>query len=81
MLAAGQNITVEMHAQPGDRSCKTLAIGGNHYGPVLIYMGKVDDATSGMPTSWFKIDEEGYIPATKKWGTVSNFIPDAGVAS
>jgi len=68
-VTAGQNITVEMHAQPGDRSCSNLALGGNHYGPVLIYLGKVDDATSGMPTSWFKIDEEGYSPVTKKWGT------------
>ncbi|KAE8451891.1 hypothetical protein EG329_002732 [Mollisiaceae sp. DMI_Dod_QoI] len=68
-VTAGQNITVEMHAQPGDRSCTNLAIGGNHYGPVLIYMGKVEDAASGMPTSWFKIDEEGYSPTTKKWGT------------
>jgi cellulase len=71
MFKAGQNITVEMHAQPNDRSCTNQALGGNHFGPVLVYMGKIDDASSGTPTSWFKISEEGYNPSTKKWGTVS----------
>ena len=35
-----------MHAQPGDRSCSNPAIGGAHYGPVLVYMAKVSDATT-----------------------------------
>ena len=62
---------VEMHAQIGDRSCTNLAIGGNHYGPVLVYMSKVTDAATDPGSgSWFKIDEEGYNPTTKKWGTV-----------
>ncbi|KAF8865836.1 hypothetical protein BDZ45DRAFT_796088 [Acephala macrosclerotiorum] len=42
-VTAGRNITVEIHAQPGDRSCTNLAIGGNHYGPVIVYMGKGTD--------------------------------------
>lgn len=65
-------MTVEMHAQIGDRSCANQAIGGNHYGPVLVYMSKVNDATTDPGSgSWFKVDEEGYNPTTKKWGTVS----------
>lgn len=61
-----------MHAQPGDRSCKNEAIGGNHFGPVIIYMSKVANAqTDTGAGSWFKVDEEGYDTTTKKWGTVS----------
>ncbi|KAL5536062.1 hypothetical protein ACEPAF_4167 [Sanghuangporus sanghuang] len=57
----GDTITVEMHQQPGDRSCANEAIGGAHYGPMIMYMAKVDDATSavGSDASWFKIDEMG----------------------
>lgn len=33
---AGDLVTVEMHQQPGDRSCSTEAIGGDHYGPVMV---------------------------------------------
>lgn len=60
-----------MHAQPNDRSCASEAIGGNHFGPVMIYMAKVDDATAASPEglSWFKVDEQGYDAASKKWGT------------
>ena len=43
---AGSSITVEMHQQPGDRSCSNEGIGGNHFGPVLVYMSKVDDAAA-----------------------------------
>jgi cellulase len=61
-----------MHAQPGDRKCSTLAIGGNHFGPVIVYMSKVADAKTDVGAgSWFKVDQEGYNPTTKKWGTVS----------
>ena len=50
---AGGTVTVEMHAQPGDRNCKNEAIGGNHYGPVLVYMTKVADAaTADGSTGW-----------------------------
>ena len=70
---AGDSVTVEMHAQPGDRSCKNEAIGGNHFGPVIIYMSKVTNAqTDTGAGSWFKVDEEGYDTTTKKWGTVSH---------
>lgn len=62
-----------MHQQPNDRSCSTDAIGGNHFGPVMVYMSKVDDATTadGASLSWFKVDEEGYDSTSKKWGTDS----------
>jgi cellulase len=60
-----------MHAQPGDRSCSNPAIGGNHFGPVMVYMAKVDDAksASGSSASWFKVDEFGYDAGSKTWGT------------
>lgn len=59
-----------MHAQPGDRSCANEAIGGNHFGPVLIYMSKVDDASSADGSGdWFKVDEFGYDASSKTWGT------------
>lgn len=35
-LTAGDQVTVEMHQQPADRSCATQAIGGDHYGPINV---------------------------------------------
>jgi len=58
-----------MHAQPGDRKCSQPAIGGNHYGPVYVYMGKVSDATSAKDASFFKVAEDGYTGTTSSWGT------------
>jgi cellulase len=66
---AGTSLTVEMHAQPGQRSCSQPAIGGNHYGPVLIYMAKVADAKTASSASWFKVAEDGYTGTTASWGT------------
>ncbi|KIH93401.1 hypothetical protein SPBR_04380 [Sporothrix brasiliensis 5110] len=58
---AGGTVTVEMHQQPGDRNCKSEAIGGAHYGPVLAYMTKVSDAaTADGSTQWFKVFEDGW---------------------
>lgn len=68
-VAAGDSLTVEMHAQPGDRNCKNPAIGGNHYGPVLVYMAKVSDATTANTASFFKVAEDGYKGTTPTWGT------------
>lgn len=69
--AAGSSLTVEMHQQPGDRSCSQPAIGGNHYGPVMVYMAKVSDAKSadGSQASFFKVAEDGYTGTTASWGT------------
>ncbi len=60
-----------MHAQPGDRDCTKEAIGGNHFGPVIIYMQQVADATTSDGSGqWFKVAQDGYDPTTKVWGTV-----------
>ncbi|KAE9404931.1 hypothetical protein BT96DRAFT_1015879 [Gymnopus androsaceus JB14] len=32
----GDQVTVEMHQQPNDRSCANEAIGGDHYGPINV---------------------------------------------
>ncbi|KAF1944864.1 hypothetical protein EJ02DRAFT_501079 [Clathrospora elynae] len=68
-VAAGSPLTVEMHAQPGDRKCTQPAIGGNHYGPVLVYMAKVSDAKTAASGSFFKVAEDGYTGTTTSWGT------------
>lgn len=59
--AAGDQVTVEMHQQPGDRKCADEAIGGDHWGPVQAYMAKVTDATTAVGSSagWFKVAEMG----------------------
>ena len=61
-----------MHQQPGDRSCANQAIGGDHYGPVQVYMAKVEDATTavGASAAWFKVAEMG-LPSSAPdyWGT------------
>ncbi|KAI0835228.1 lytic polysaccharide monooxygenase [Hypoxylon sp. FL0890] len=56
-VAAGSRITVEIHQQPGDRTCSTEAIGGAHYGPVQVYMASVSDSASadGSSASWVKV--------------------------
>jgi len=60
-VAAGKTVTVEMHQQPGDRSCKNEAIGGAHYGPVTVYMSKVADAsTADGSAGWFKVFQDGW---------------------
>ncbi|CAI4214920.1 unnamed protein product [Parascedosporium putredinis] len=46
------------------------AIGGNHFGPVMVYLSKVDDAaTADGSSQFFKIGEFGYDASTQKWGT------------
>ncbi|KAG8698807.1 hypothetical protein FRC08_005688 [Ceratobasidium sp. 394] len=69
-VAAGATVAVEMHQQPGDRSCSTEAIGGNHDGPTIIYMAKVDDASTatGSSANWFKVAETGLV-SKDYWGT------------
>ncbi|KAG8892569.1 hypothetical protein FRC01_014087, partial [Tulasnella sp. 417] len=75
-VAAGSTVSVEMHQQPGDRTCTTEAIGGNHDGPVIIYLAKVGDSSTaaGSTASWFKIWQNGLITAdattqTYYWAT------------
>lgn len=52
-VEAGGTVTVEMHQQNGDRACKNEAIGGAHYGPVLVYMSKVEDSSKADGSSGF----------------------------
>ncbi|RWA05537.1 hypothetical protein EKO27_g9566 [Xylaria grammica] len=72
---AGSTVTVEMHAQPGDRSCSSEAIGGAHYGPVNVYLSKVSDATTADgSTPWYKIfadswSSKGSVGDGDNWGT------------
>ncbi|KAI0176115.1 glycoside hydrolase family 61 protein [Hypoxylon sp. FL1284] len=67
-VAAGDKVTFEMHQQPGDRDCSKEALGGNHFGPVMAYMSKVEDSsTADGSSSWFKIFEAGYDSATDTW--------------
>lgn len=58
-----------MHEQPDNRACSNPAIGGNHNGPVIIYMASVADATTADGSDpWFKVAEYGY-DADAGWGT------------
>ncbi|SPQ22679.1 c85eb5ef-8188-4d2e-8333-9e38c8940d7e [Thermothielavioides terrestris] len=60
-VKAGSTVTIEMHQQPGDRSCANEAIGGDHYGPVMVYMSKVDDAvTADGSSGWFKVFQDSW---------------------
>ncbi|CAE7090922.1 unnamed protein product [Rhizoctonia solani] len=69
-VPAGSKVAVEMHQQPGDRSCATEAIGGNHDGPTIIYMAKVDNAATavGSDANWFKVAQTGLV-SKDYWGT------------
>jgi cellulase len=68
-VAAGETVTVEMHEQPGARSCSSPAIGGNHYGPVMVYLSKVSDATTADgSTGFFKIYEDSWAKNPSGWG-------------
>jgi len=62
-IAPGDLVTVEMHAQHNDRSCANLALGGNHHGPILVYMAAVADAKTAVAdaASWFKVHEAGMV--------------------
>lgn len=76
-VTAGGTVTVEMHQQNGDRSCSNEAIGGAHYGPVQVYLSKVDDASSNVGDGgWFKIYSNAWAAApgssvgdSDYWGT------------
>ncbi|CAN8103905.1 unnamed protein product [Discula destructiva] len=75
-VTAGSTITVEMHQQPNDRSCSNEALGGAHYGPVIVYMAAVADATAaaGADSAWFKVFEDtwssnGASGSEDNWGT------------
>lgn len=59
-FAAGDTVTIEMH-QHNDRDCTKEGIGGAHWGPVLAYMSKVEDAASADGSSeFFKVYENAW---------------------
>ncbi|KAL8381860.1 hypothetical protein RB595_005891 [Gaeumannomyces hyphopodioides] len=67
-VKAGDVVAVEMH-QHNNRDCSQEAIGGNHYGPVMVYLSKVADAAKADGSStFFKIFESGYFANNKTWG-------------
>lgn len=76
-VRAGDTVTIEMHQQPGQRSCGQEGIGGAHYGPVMAYMSKVGDASTADPAAgnWFKVFEDGWASSGASvgdedfWGT------------
>ncbi|KAK6340120.1 hypothetical protein TWF730_001892 [Orbilia blumenaviensis] len=75
-LKAGDQVTIEMHQQIGDRSCTNEGIGGAHWGPVMAYLSKVDDASTADGSSgWFKIYQSTWAKAPTGdgsmdwWGT------------
>jgi len=54
-------LTPPFPKQNGDRACANEAIGGAHYGPLMVYMTKVSDAASADgSTGWFKIFQDGW---------------------
>lgn len=65
-----------MH-QHNDRGCTEEAIGGAHYGPVIVYMSKVSDAaTADGSSSFFKVFQDTWAKASSTsqgsddyWGT------------
>jgi cellulase len=64
-----------MHQQPSDLSACTPksnpAIGGRHFGPVMIYMCEVPNAASSNgDCSWVKVAEDSYTGTESSWGTV-----------
>jgi cellulase len=75
-VQAGTNVTVEMH-QHNSRGCTEEAIGGAHYGPVMVYLSKVASAaTADGKDGWFKIYQDTWAanPAGSSgdddfWGT------------
>ncbi|KAF3156423.1 hypothetical protein TWF225_008742 [Orbilia oligospora] len=75
-VKAGDQVTVEMHQQIGDRSCTMEGIGGAHWGPVMVYLSKVDDAsTADGSGGWFKIYQDSWAKyptgdgSSDWWGT------------
>jgi cellulase len=66
-----------MHQQSNSRDCKTEGIGGAHWGPVMAYMGKVEDAAKADGSGeFFKVYENGWAKAPGSsqgdadfWGT------------
>lgn len=61
-IQAGSNITIDWHE---DESIKSRFIDMSHLGPCIAYMSKM--SANGEGDVWFKIQENGWDPKTKKW--------------
>jgi cellulase len=58
-VAAGDTVTIEMHQH--DSRTEEEALGGAHYGPVMAYLSKVEDAaTADGSTPWFKVFQDAW---------------------
>lgn len=58
-----------MH-QHNDRQCTKEAIGGRHWGPVLIYACEVASANASPSAClWTKLAEDTYAGTEASWGT------------
>ncbi|KAJ8064546.1 hypothetical protein OCU04_006876 [Sclerotinia nivalis] len=59
-----------MHQQSGDKSCTIEAIGGAHYGPIILYISKISNATTDTGSgSWFRVNQEEYNVTRQWWGS------------
>ncbi|KAF9690818.1 hypothetical protein EKO04_011017 [Ascochyta lentis] len=75
-FVAGDTVTIEMH-QHNTRLCTEEGLGGAHWGPVLAYMSKVEDAaTADGSSEFFKVYENTWKKAPGStqgdndyWGT------------
>ncbi|KAL6709369.1 hypothetical protein ACN47E_001776 [Coniothyrium glycines] len=75
-FAPGDVVTMEMH-QHNTRACTEEGIGGAHWGPVLAYLSKVEDAaTADGSSEFFKVYENTWKKASGStqgdndhWGT------------
>ncbi|KAH6906828.1 endoglucanase II [Coprinopsis sp. MPI-PUGE-AT-0042] len=68
-IKPGDKVSVEMHAQHGDRSCRNEAIGGNHYGPVM---------STWVPVDWFKVSELGLVSNNPNYWAVQVLNDNCG---
>ncbi|PNS16045.1 hypothetical protein CAC42_4446 [Sphaceloma murrayae] len=79
-IKAGSQVTAEWHHEPTVRAGDTEEpIALSHKGPILAYLGKVDDSATASPNGvkWFKIYEDG-LDSAGKWG-VERFYENKGM--
>nr|AWM99278.1 lytic polysaccharide monooxygenase 9 [Rhizophlyctis rosea] len=74
-VRAGDQISLKMCHNNADCTGDDPIIAPSHKGPVMAYMNKVSDSSSGTPTNgWFKIYEDGL-------GAVDKLINNRGVVT
>jgi predicted RNA methylase len=59
----------------GVTGCGSIALGGAHLGPTIVYMAKVDDTATTTPetASWFKVNQTGLIQKWVVWNIVLDY--------